>query len=266
MRALAWTVPSALLLTAPATAAYKLANGNQAPFSDEDVQEVLAWSFPLSGSRAETPGAGAGAGDPALLPDAVETVAKVLTGILAIPLAWADTMGDGQYQEKLASNGATSSGADQALTVIGWIDVAASVLIQILSIPDSLNWFSNPAEWWQDSVWIGGFVLPGMSAAFLCPRLQSSPRAQEWGKVALSVGGAALIGTGIAAAVVGKQATPPIANDWDIGTAILSPMDNALEFLRLQGLIQASWTWSLWAKLAINVLTDLAAGVTQGPG
>jgi hypothetical protein len=61
-------------------------------------------------------------------------------------------------------------------------------------------------------------------------------------------------------------ATPPTKNGWDLANAILSPMDNALQFLRLQSVEDSTDTLSLWAKMGLNVVTDLGAGVTNGLG
>ena len=251
----------ALLLAAPVTSMYKAANDMQAPFTDEDVSTILAWDFPTPGQpAARAPLAGAGA--TTLLPPAVKTAAKVLIGLLAVPQAFFDFVLDSPYED--AQTRTTSSAT--FMKVFGWCDVVNASLIQLMGIPDYEDWFSDEAHTWVESVWIAGWILPGINAASLTPPVQASARGQDWGKVALSIGGAALIGTGIAAASVGMGATPPITNGWDIATAILAPMSNTLEFFVLEPVVDATYTWSFWLKLFVDEYADVAAGVTQGLG
>jgi hypothetical protein len=258
----------ALLLAAPATALYKTAQ-NQAPFSDEAVKEVLAWSFVAPGSQAHDPaartaGSGQSLGGQSFLPPAVTIIGKVLYGVLSVPLAALDFFVDGLYD--VNKNAPRDNKEDPSETILCWTDVGLGVLLQILSTPTDEDWFGNEAESWMDSVWIAGWVPPVISAALLFPKLQTNVKAQEWGKLALSIGGGALMGCGIAAAVEGMNADPPIQNRWDIAYAIFSPMGNAFQFLRLQAMIDSTETLSLWAKLILDPVGDLAAGVTQGPG
>jgi hypothetical protein len=191
----------------------------------------------------------------------VTITAKVLYGVLSLPLAALDVLLDGINEPDPPPNK-----EDKSVLVWSWVDVCLNGLLQILSLPTDRDWFRNPAETWMDSVWIAGWLPPLATAVLLYPPLEDNVRAQDTGKVGLSIGGAALMGCGIAAAVEGMQANPPIQNGWDIAYAIFSPMGNALQFLRLQSLVDSTDMLSLGAKCAIDVVGDLGAGVTQGPG
>jgi len=183
---------------------------------------------------------------------------------LSIPLAGLDCLLDGIYTPKGTSPDDNSE--DPFVVFLSWVDVGLNFLMQALTLPTDRDWFRNSAETWMDAVWIAGWVPPTATAALLYKPIRQCARAQEYGKVGLTIGGVALLGCGIAAAVEGLEADPPIQNGWDIAYAILSPMGNALQFLRLQTLVDSSDTMTLWAKVVLDGICDLGAGVTQGPG
>jgi hypothetical protein len=246
----------ALLLAAPATPIYKTMDANhRAPFDDNAVREILAWTPKLPGTTSlRAPG-----DDTSFLPEALIDVQKALYGALSVVLAGLDTMTDGASLSK--PSGSSGMPSD---TVLGWADVGVSALLQCLSIPDDEAWFETTAERWVDGVWLGGWVVPGLNAALLAPPIKDTLHSEEWGKIALSIAGAAMIGFGVAAAVQGMGAGED--NGWDIAAAILSPMDNALQFLTLQSLVDSTEGATLAGKLAVNVLADLGAGAATALG
>lgn len=254
----------ALMLAAPATVSYKLASNNQAPFSDDDVQNILAWNFVAPGSGSAR-GVHTGVGGQPFLSPIASGVDKGLYMALCLSMAGLDVFLDGLNPPDLRQPTAPSS-SDPAVTILNWADVVNSALLQIVSVPNDESWFGNDAENWIDGVWIAGWALPVVNAALLFPNIQKSLRSPEWGKVMLSVGGFAVMACGIAAAVKGTQATPPMKNGWDIANAILSPMDDAFQFLRLTCVEENTYTLSLWAKEGLNLVADVGAGVTNIPG
>jgi hypothetical protein len=248
---------ASLMLAIPATVIYKAANNKQPPFSASDVQQILQEQFVPPSQDPASVRKGFGMIYHYINPK----VAHGLYGGLCAPLAFFDTVIDSVYS--LEADPPTDP---LGVMILGWPDVINCVLLQIFSLPDS-DWnTTDPGERWNHGMWVAGWVPPITNAVLLCPPLLKIFRAGEIGKVVLTIQGLGLMGCGVAAAVIGMKEDPPIANGWDVAAAIFTPMNNALQILRLIAIQDETLWLPFGTKVCIDPFADVAAGVTQGFG
>ena len=258
----------AVLAAAVATPAYKAAHGSAPPFSAGQVQTALTLQVPAAGGTRDL----AASADTRDVSDTFGYL-KLSVGAATIFLTYADVANDVLTFP--------AKGDEKLVVYYGWQYNLAAAVIAILSEPDWLvdsayiSWDSlDPAEKLNRASWVLNWIPLAASVILLCPPILTNDRAQEWGKVFLSVSTLPAWACGLAGASLAVDAARqggdniwanPGGTGWPLLTTIFASMSTVLQFMRLKVLnTPEDYYVPLVSKELLTGACDALAGIFQG--
>lgn len=173
----------------------------------------------------------------------------------------------------MAADGAAVAGGTGTLaTLTGWLDVAVSALMQVLSWPDGpfnfhWDWDSlTMAQRLTRGAWIAAWfpILVNLALLVLPTPVQGkiAEDIDPMGKAWLTMAGAGMLGAGLAGAIKGLKDNPPTANGYTVAAAVLGPLPLLTTFpLLLNENVADSEGITAAIKILIDDLCDVAAGL-----
>jgi hypothetical protein len=244
-----------LVLAVPITLIYKVANQMKPPFDDAARDQILAWKFAPPGTAQPGPAALAELADSDLIP--------WVRAYLSIIQACADMAADGM-----------ALGAEGPLVqVTGWLDLVISAVMQVLYWPSDKGPFDFDWDWASfteaekltRATWIAGWFPVLVNLALLVLPTPAEGEFAEcidpMGKSWLTMAGAAMLGTGLAGAIMGLHDNPPTANGYTVAGAVLGTLPlMTTSPLLLDDHVEASDGVTAAIKLLIDDIGDIAAG------